>query len=355
MYLRVVVVHIRRERLVVQLILHLLHPPQRPDIVGVFQRYAIFRLGEIAQYQLAVFLRLGLIAHPHKHQIEIVIGVEAVDIVGVTVEQRQKFILGRGEILHLVLEYDAHIIQALLHDVVGRLLFGIGLGNLLEVIFGIVRVGFALHGLLIRSRSCGVGGCFGAFFRRVPLLASFGSLIRTEVIEGECLLVATAPVILQFSVAPPALEFRTPGILHRLIVEIPGIVAGVHREHLILLVLEVVLVAVCHILLALNRFSSLFFLLFQLVDDFVHHLKLLLGSHRRQAEQGILQLHILRIHGQLVEHVASTLECSVIGIIIGELRHSLRIAGLCLGIEMAVVVKSAQGELRQGLVDARPG
>ena len=44
---------------------------------------------------------------------------------------------------------------------------------------------------------------------------------RTEIVEAERGLIATAPVIFQFSRAPPLLEIRTSGITGRGIIEIP--------------------------------------------------------------------------------------------------------------------------------------
>ena len=216
MHAGIVVVEICLERLIIVSVLILRHAAQRTDIVGIAQRHAIFRIGELAENQLPVAFGLDGIARTHKHKIEIIICVEAVDIVGVAGEQRLEFPLRCGEILHFVLEYHTHIVQTLLNDVVGGLLLEVGAGNLFEVIFGEVRIVLLFEGFL-------VGRCHGVGGHVIPLGTLLGFLRGggAEIVEIECLFVAASPVILEFSVAPPALEFGAARIFRGRVVEIP--------------------------------------------------------------------------------------------------------------------------------------
>ena len=161
MYVGVAVVEICLVCSLIEFLLHAVHVAQLVDIVGVGHGYAVFRVGEVAQYELAPFLSLGGVALAKVHEVEVVVSVEAVYIVGVVGEQAVKLAARRTEVLKLVFEYHAHVVEAFLYHFMRCSPLFLGLRNLGEVIFGEVRVGGAglcsgVYGLLVAVG--GVGG-----------------------------------------------------------------------------------------------------------------------------------------------------------------------------------------------------
>ncbi len=208
--------------------------------------------------------------------------------------------------------------------------------------------------LFLESLLVGGGHRVGRYVSIVGELFPRGG-IHTEIVETECLLVAAAPVILKLAVAPPALELGASGVLRGRVVEIPRVVAIVHREHLVVLVLQAILPPVGEELLTGGGLRLLFLLLFQFVDKLLYHLHLLFGGHRRQSEQRVLKLDILGVDRELVKHIATTLQPRIAGIVVGNHRQRLGIARLRFGIESPVIIQTAEGQLRHGLVNARTG
>ena len=201
-----------------------------------------------------------------------------------------------------------------------------------------------------------LGGSFGLCGLLVGLfLIPFAG--GGEVVEVKRRFVPPSPVVFEFAVAPPALELGAPGVFGRGVVEIPRVVAGVHRERLgsLVVIVDRPLVAVGQEFLAGGCLGLFLLFLLQLLDDAVHHLALLLGRHGREPQQRILQLHILRVQRQLVEHIAAALEHSVVWPRLRQLRHGLGVAWLRLGVVMLGEIERAECDLRYGLLDARTG
>ena len=103
-----------------------------------------------------------------------------------------------------------------------------------------------------------------------------------EVVGIEACLVASAPVVLKFTRAPPLLEIGATGIFGGCIVEIPRIV-GVEIELLCGVVLQspTLRLLIGHIFLAPCLFGLFFLFLLQRFYNLLHHSELLLGSHGR--------------------------------------------------------------------------
>ena len=104
--------------------------------------------------------------------------------------------------------------------------------------------------------------------------------------------------------------------------------------------------------LAAGSLGFLFLFLFQLVDYLVDYFHALLGRHGGQTQQGVLQVHVLRIHGELVEHVAAPFQQVVVRIIFRQQGNGLGIAGLGQLILAALKIQFAECQLADGLVDA---
>ena len=145
----VVVVKIGSIGLVVEFFLHQIHALEVLQVVGILHRHAIFRLGEVAQNQLPVTLGVAILPAALVEQVHIIISVETIGVVGVTLKQSLKLVGSSRQVLKFVLEDYTHVVEALLNHVVRGLYFLLGLGNLLEVVFLVVRVLGALQGFFI--------------------------------------------------------------------------------------------------------------------------------------------------------------------------------------------------------------
>ncbi len=109
-----------------------------------------------------------------------------------------------------------------------------------------------------------------------------------------------------------------------------------------------------HIFLAAG-FVGLFLLFFFKVFDYlVDYLFELCLGHFRQAQERILQVHILRVHGKLVEHVGAAFEQRIVGVGLREQGHGFGETWLGLLIVAAGIIDFAERDLRYSLVDARP-
>ena len=87
----------------IKLFLHVVHASQIVEVVGVFHRLSVSRLLEVGGDELSVALGGSGVALAHIHQVEVVVGVEAVDVVGVASEQRVELGFGAIEVLKFVL------------------------------------------------------------------------------------------------------------------------------------------------------------------------------------------------------------------------------------------------------------
>ena len=334
----------------IHLLLYLVHAAQVVEIGRVGHRLPVWAVGEVGEDFLPPALGLRLVALPHGHEIHVVVDVEAVDVVGIAALEAHELAAGGAEVLELVLEYDSHVVESLLDDVVGGLLLLVGLRDLLEVELHVVGVVLLLEHLLLLRRD-GVVGLGGAL---VGLPVVFRLLL-----ELEALAVAAAPVVLELAGAPSALELRLAGVLGHGVVEIPRLVA-VHLEVLLRGVARALAVLPLRLLLGEIRLAPgglglLLLLLDEVVDDLLAYGLLLLGGHGGEAQQGVLELHVAGVDGELVEHVAARLECLVAGIVGAQLRHGLGVAGLRLHVFMLAEVDVAEGHLGERLVDALAG
>ena len=349
----VVVGQVSRVSALVHLFLHLGHAAQVVEISRVFHRLAIGGVGEVGQYELAPALCLGVLTLAHGHQIHVVIHVEAVDVVGIPVEQSGELPAGGGVVLELVLENDAHVVEALLNHVVGGLDLLGSLGNLLEVVFGLVGVVLRVE-LLFLSLLL-LGGERGVVLGRE--LAVF--LVIVRLVERECGLVAAAPVVFELSRAPAALELGLALVLGHGVVEIPRLVGVGHEVSGGSLVFLDVFLAFTLLLSqvfgTLGLIGLFLLLLYQLLGETLGHLHLLFGGHGGEGEQRVLQLDVSGIECEFVEHVAAAFQHLVVGVGLGQLGHGLRIARLGLDIFSLLEIEVSEGELREGLVDAVAG
>ena len=201
---------------VIQLLLALVHPAQVLEIVGVAHRFSVWRVGEIGENQLTVPLGHGVIALACVHQIKVIVHVETVHVVWIVFQQACEFCCCGRIVLKLVLEDDAHVVQALLDDFVGRGFLLVRLGNLRQVVFRVVWIGTAFHFFFIDFWY----GIVGGFFRGIFVLV-VGRARCSPFVGIERALVAASPVILQLSGTPAALEFGFAGIAGGRIVEVP--------------------------------------------------------------------------------------------------------------------------------------
>ncbi len=222
MHRGVVIVQVSIIGLLVERLLHGEHRLEVVDVVRVLQCGTLLAVGKVREDELAIRFALFVITQPLIHEVHVVVGVETVLVVGIATQQFLKLV-GRGiKVLEFVLEDDTHVVESGLDDVVGGLDLLLGGGNLLEVVFLVVRVLTALEGFLVHFHAIGAHRVGGGHERGVL----FGIIV---VVERERGLVAATPVILEFAVAPLLLESRLTGILRGGVVEVPRIV-GVHLE-----------------------------------------------------------------------------------------------------------------------------
>ena len=185
------------------------------QIVGVLHGHTVLGIRELVENHFPIRFGIGVLLVAHVHHVHIIVHVQAVGVVGVQIQQLVELIGCGVIVLHLVLEDDAHIVESLLNDLVGRLDVFFGLGNLLEVEFFVVRVLGALEGLEVDFHGVAVLIDDHAVGHRGH--DAVGLLVG----EREGALVAAAPVVLEFAVTPLLLELRFTGILDRRVIEVP--------------------------------------------------------------------------------------------------------------------------------------
>ena len=212
----IAVVEISLVSFLIQLLLIFVHIAEVVEIIGITHCYTVLGIGKIAQNQLPVTLGFGCAALTHIHQIKIIISVEAVNIVGIVAEQTVELSLGSTEVLELVLENDTHIIQTLLNNIVSRIFLLVGLRNLGEIVFGIMRVrAVVVFLVLFLVFWCFLFGTFCAF------ISGFGTVSGIEIIGIERRFIAATPVVLELTRTPALLELRLARIARSGVIEIP--------------------------------------------------------------------------------------------------------------------------------------
>ncbi len=225
MHSLVIIGHISFVGIFVYFFLNGIHLPQVVDIVGVTQSLAIFAIFEFMHYHLTIPLGHIVVAGAYKHQIDIVVRIQTIYIIGIVHKQTVKFLHGRIKVIEFVLEYDTHIEQAFLYDIVRHSLVGITEGYLLEIVLAIMRVfGFFLLLLLL-----GRNGVYRIFSRILGIF--IGGTTAVKVAHGKGGLIATAPVVFELTCAPSALKFGLAGVASGRIIEVPTII-GVQRIRL---------------------------------------------------------------------------------------------------------------------------
>ena len=337
----VVIGHVSIVGVLVQRLLLFLHVAQTLYIIGIAQGQAVLGVGKVMQNKLTVLLGTRGLAHAHIHQIQVIIHIQAIDIVGIVLEQTVKSRFRSREILHFILQYHTDVVQSFLDNIICVLLLFGRERNLFHVILGIMRVVGALHLLALLL-------CHLVFVRLGGRRISIGRLrrgrLRAEIIHIERCLVAAAPVVLQLTRAPAALELLTSGVTCLCIIEIPRVVSVdivLLRRLVVLVHLRLVLRFVGLVLLASGRLGLLYFLFRKLANYGIYHLGPFKGIHGGKPQQRILQVHVLRVHRQLVKDIAAALQHRQIREVVRQQRHALRIARLSQLILPAVIIQTA--------------
>ena len=331
------------------MLLHLTHAFQILEIIGVLHSQPIFRLSEIRQNECPPVFRLLILPGSFAKQIEVVVHIHAVDIVGVSVQQIVEFHLSGIHILEFVFQNQAHIVQTLLNHIVRRLDLFFGDRDLLEIIFLEMRVIGALNRVALLLRECGIGrGC-----TRSNGIGRLRSVVG--IVERERVFVASSPVVFQFTIAPLLLEGCFTGIFSGRVVEIPRVIV-IEREGFgrILIVggIATLCILLRQIFLTRSIFRLLLFFFLQFVNNFLNHLFSLVERHFRKAQQRILKRHISGIHSEFVEHIAPLFQFAIVGIGFINQRNGLRIARLSQVVFMLIEIDSAQCQLANRLIDA---
>ena len=108
----------------IHLLLFLVHALKPFEIVRVCHGFPVGRIREIGHDELPPLLHSGGVATACGHKVHVVVDVEPVCIVGIVGQQFVEFLACGREVLELVLEDDAHIVESLLdHFGSGRFLF----------------------------------------------------------------------------------------------------------------------------------------------------------------------------------------------------------------------------------------
>ena len=264
------------------MLLHLTHAFQILEIVGVFHRQTVFRFREIRQDECSPTFRFLILPGTLAKQIEVVVHIHAVDIVGVTVEQTRKFHLCGIHILEFVLQNQTHIVEALLNHIVGGLDLFFRHGYLLQIVFLEVRVVGALNGVALLFSEGGVGSG-GTGSGGIGCYVGSGIVV----VEREGVFVSSAPVVFQLAIAPLLLEGCFTGIFGGGVVEIPRVVV-VEGECCGCILVGIGVgsfgILLREIFFACGIFGFLFFFFLQVVDNFFNHLFALIERHFRKAQ-----------------------------------------------------------------------
>ena len=187
---------------------------------------------------------------------------------------------------------------------------------------------------------------------------SLFAVVGVFLLEGESRLVASAPVIFEFSIAPCLGESRLTGVFGGGVVEIPTVV-GVHLELLGCVVSIADIVSRSPLLgkvfLARSLFRLFLFSFHEFIDESLCHLLLLFGRQHREAQQRVLESYILGIHCKFVEHIRAFFEQGIVGVFLVEHTHRLGIARLSVGIVAHIEIERAESDLANRLFDTVAG
>ena len=326
----------------VERILNQIHATQVVEVVGVGQRQGILTVGEECQYTLLVPFGHGLIADAHTYQVTVVIGFEAVIVLGEPTVELVEVGHGGFHVFEFVFENHRHIEKAVGNDFVRSGDSLLGKGQLLKIETRIL-------GVITERRGIGFGLRFfiGQGLGVVILLpAPFGNVGL-----GERSLVAAAPIVFELTASPLALELRLSGRYQRSVVEIPRRASARHGG--------------CRYLLYLVELGSIGLLLGQqsgptgllgsglfgsneVVDNLLDMAVALLFGHGGYPLQTVLQLNIAGIHRQLVEYRRAPHQIGIVGVTLVDQRQGLGITGLRLGVLAAFKIDTSQRQLTDG-------
>ncbi len=99
-------------------------------------------------------------------------------------------------------------------------------------------------------------------------------------------------------------------------------------------------------------FLFFFFFLHQLGDNVVDDGVAFVFAHSRQSQQTVLEVNVLAVYGQFVQHIGAAFECIQSREVVRQLGHSLRVARLGQLVLVLLVIQPAEFHLRQGFVYA---
>ena len=109
------------------------------------------------------------------------------------------------------------------------------------------------------------------------------------------------------------------------------------------------------VFLAAGLFGFFLFFFLEVGDNLVDNLVALLLGHCGKAQQRVLQVHILRVHGEFVEYVASAFDSLVIGERFGQQGHCFGIIRLGFLVVAAKEVQFAETYLVHGFINTVRG
>ena len=259
---------------------------------------------------------------------------------GVLVGKSSQLPFSETEVVELVLEDDAAVVESVHDDQVGGFHLFLGEGDVLQVVFAFMRIVLGAVGDLLQRILHGCRLC-----QRVALLV--GPLFRLCGI-GHDGLIDTLPVVHVLTLSPLPLEGLLSLINGHGVVEVPGVIpSGIHRRKgrgigLVVTVSDGVLLCQLRLSVGLRLTVAFFFFLFlqslyHAVDGFVA----LFLREFCQHLQRVLQMDGLGEGHQLVEYLGAFVELFVVLAVLVEQSDgfavtALGIAELLLGpIEVA--------------------
>ena len=177
-------------------------------IIGVGQQHGQFIVRIVALQQTDIRVGCGLVALSHIEQKEVIIGIG--DAFGrfVLAYETQQTALGEREIVELVLEYYARIVECVHYQTVAFSLLFVGEGNLRHVVFALMRVGNNAVGQSRRNR---IGN----------KLCSISHSLIVVIAHSHNRLVGASPVVYILALAPQLLESGLALTHSHRIVEVP--------------------------------------------------------------------------------------------------------------------------------------
>ena len=215
MYGRMVISEISAVGLLIHAFLVTVHVLEVLQIVGILHCHTVFGVGKVGEDAVTIRFGIGNLVVAHVHHVHTIIHVQAVSVVGISLQQLVVLVGCGVVVFHLVLEDGTHVVEAFLDDLMGRLYLFLGFGNLLEVVF--LKVGIL--------------GTFEGFdidLDRIAVLVDSHAVGQSQqgtvgffVIEREGGLVAAAPVVLKLAATPLFLELGLTRILGGGVIEVP--------------------------------------------------------------------------------------------------------------------------------------